>query len=505
MTMASNDDLLRSPIQAIPPELLQYVFLKNTELNIKHDRLKTARYSSQVCRSWRSLLLESPRVWSRLLDLDYLERSKDEWKEEVISRIGEAPIWIEGRIKPSTYPFMMSVLEKKWRNVEVLQLRGSLAEFPTADWSFLGREAPNLQRFFMHFAESASDRNSITSRQYSSVLFNNVAPRLRQFEFSSACPVEVSASWLSNLHSIIFSIGHTVSNIFSVLSNTPQLERLSFQPQSILAEDDMTKLPTINLPRLELLRLDYLQCSEALPFLEFINPSPRCLLSLEKHRSFGRIRHLDTPAEAKQLFRAALRWSKMYGAGYLPKEITLHAIRGIECIIFVWVHSHQSTKERPHCITTSLEAQLPHNDIDSNSFWRPIIDSYSFSSVTRLHLTILAYKSHMLHFLRMFSSVTDLESDAGSLDVLRKRSLDETLSHFFPQLHTLHFNPECAAASQIEIICDFLEHRVAIGLPVSVLYIDNFTGFIPDSGLDEKVQNRIQQIDGLLVKWDQKD
>ncbi|KAF9552319.1 hypothetical protein CPC08DRAFT_714715 [Agrocybe pediades] len=83
----------------IPPERLQDILLKNTEVgDPSHDRLRAARYSSQVCRSWRSLLLRSPIVWARLLDLNSLRKSKEKWTEEVVSRIGNAPIWIEGPV-----------------------------------------------------------------------------------------------------------------------------------------------------------------------------------------------------------------------------------------------------------------------------------------------------------------------------------------------------------------------------------------------------------------------
>ncbi|KAF9552325.1 hypothetical protein CPC08DRAFT_293936 [Agrocybe pediades] len=503
------DDLLlpicsmASCIQAIPFELLQETFLKNTELDdIQHDRLTTARFCSQVCRSWRSILLQSPRVWGRLLDLDYLEKSKSAWKKELVSRIGDAPIWMEGRIRQSTYSVVVSVLEKKWQNVQILQLRGSLEQYPTADWSFLGRAAPNLERLFIHFP----DPWDITPK-YSSILFNNAAPKLRQFEFSAAFQLDASAPWFSNLHTLILSTEKTVTDILTMLKATPRLEHLHILRHCVITEED-ARIFQIDLPCLKFLHLAWAECSEVVPFLESISPSPRCLLSLEKYAA---VTTHGSTSVMRKMFRAILRWLVAYGgAGYLPKDITLNVIGGSSSgVNFLWIHGSNPGTELPRYVRTSLDVQFPYSNA-YDTFMKPLIASSPFSSVLRLRLIVFTHKHNdcFLPFLRTFSSVTHFISDPKSIGALCNSSLDETQPHFFPHLRTVEVRPALkeardwiAAASQLRTVCNFLEHRVAIGLPVSVLDIYNLTPYIHDHGLNEQVKDRIHKIEGLFVKW----
>ncbi|KAF9562437.1 hypothetical protein CPC08DRAFT_761418, partial [Agrocybe pediades] len=50
-------------IDVLPPELLLEIFAQNTLEIYSYERLTTARYSSQVCQLWRSILLSSTFLW----------------------------------------------------------------------------------------------------------------------------------------------------------------------------------------------------------------------------------------------------------------------------------------------------------------------------------------------------------------------------------------------------------------------------------------------------------
>ncbi|KAF9554152.1 hypothetical protein CPC08DRAFT_197283 [Agrocybe pediades] len=123
-------------VDALPPELLWKIFMINTEredldewstgpwyVDDPDGRLDTARSCSQVCRLWRTLLLQFSSVWGRLLHIADFEHVADAWREVIIERIGDALLWVTGKITNSTRPFIMPILEKKWTNVQILVVR----------------------------------------------------------------------------------------------------------------------------------------------------------------------------------------------------------------------------------------------------------------------------------------------------------------------------------------------------------------------------------------------
>ncbi|KAF9552323.1 hypothetical protein CPC08DRAFT_714719 [Agrocybe pediades] len=491
---------------SIPPELLQEIFLKNTEVDdLSHDRLRTARYSSQVCQSWRSLLLRSPFVWARLLDLDSLGRSREKWSEEVVSRIGDAPIWMEGRVRPSLDSVLMFVLEKKWENVQALRLVGSFNHYPTNSWSFIGRKAPLLETLTIHFPDSLFPTSQLHSL-CSSLLFNNEAPRLRELEISTAFQVKPSAPWLSNLQVLILSTKQTVTSILSILHNTPRLERLHLLPKSILAAEEISTSP-VQLPHLQFLHIGYTDYSEAVPFLELISPScTTCLLSME--RAYWTFNVHGVPLidpMAEKLHRAVLRWILTYSTGFgIPNDITLETYSS-ELAIFLWIRGPKSEAERRHYLRTTINVDIPLGP--NASFIQSLIDASPspFSSVKKLRLTsFINHRDELLQLLQTFSSVTELVLDPGWEKI---SALCPTQSQFFPQLRIVEVRPTregpqywTMAASRLPNICDFLEHRAAVGLPVSELDLRDVASYLQRDAY-ERLLDRLNKIDGLVVKW----
>ncbi len=61
-----------------------------------HTPLRTARKTSQVCQKWRNLMLDTPSLWAKLINMHELYYlAGNEWWDEVIRRTGEAPLWIQ--------------------------------------------------------------------------------------------------------------------------------------------------------------------------------------------------------------------------------------------------------------------------------------------------------------------------------------------------------------------------------------------------------------------------
>ncbi|KAF9527734.1 hypothetical protein CPB83DRAFT_374835 [Crepidotus variabilis] len=106
---------------------------------------------SQVCQSWRFLLLEIPTVWGKLMDLDIL-CSRDRLREEVPSRSRNAPLWVRGHDHrwpnrsnapiPNTFP--IPFLKAYWPRIGRLNV--SIQDLGTL-WGVVTQAAPLLESF----------------------------------------------------------------------------------------------------------------------------------------------------------------------------------------------------------------------------------------------------------------------------------------------------------------------------------------------------------------------
>ncbi|KAF9548713.1 hypothetical protein CPC08DRAFT_769207 [Agrocybe pediades] len=205
-------------VQDLPPELMYNIFLQNTEHDhYSHNRLNTARYCSQVCQSWRSLLLSSPTIWGRLLKAEYFRNTTRGrvWAREVLSRAGDALLWVETlSANPADPDFIVQwILKEKWENVQFASL-----EFPNMDpeekWSFLGKESPNLE----------SLRVVVYHRLRPlavPALFSNVAPRLRAFHLPGCFKFPNAPLCLSNLRILTLDTECADDNFHASINATP--------------------------------------------------------------------------------------------------------------------------------------------------------------------------------------------------------------------------------------------------------------------------------------------
>ncbi len=91
--MSSNQQ--SATIHTLHNDVLLHIFEFNGDMFTDCDALRTARMTTQVCRPWRYLMLETPSLWAKLVDMDeiYLLRNQ-KWQNELIQRGGDAPLWI---------------------------------------------------------------------------------------------------------------------------------------------------------------------------------------------------------------------------------------------------------------------------------------------------------------------------------------------------------------------------------------------------------------------------
>ena len=92
--MASNPQ--SAAIHTLNDDVLQHIFEFNGDMFACSGALETTRMTSQVCQPWRDLILETPSLWAKLVDMDaiYDLRNRN-WQNELIRRGGDAPLWIK--------------------------------------------------------------------------------------------------------------------------------------------------------------------------------------------------------------------------------------------------------------------------------------------------------------------------------------------------------------------------------------------------------------------------
>ncbi|KAF4612648.1 hypothetical protein D9613_011864 [Agrocybe pediades] len=483
----------RNSVNALPPELLWRIFMINTERQEDLDkwfhvnRLDTARSCSQVCRLWRTLLLQSSSVWGRLLDIQSFEHAADEWMEAVVSRIGDAPLWIIGYVSDSTRPFILSILSSKWQNVQVLVVNDKdlFTDKILPAWSFLEREAPTLEVFKLQskpFFDESGPRCILPF----SPLFNNHAPLLRIFSTHTfqLCP---PSPWLSNLHHIRFSVEHSAPFILSALKSMPLLRHLfiSGNERRHISQTEDGNLEKTHLPLLETLWINQSSTQELSLLLESITLPPM-------HRAL-RTLYIPIVGEAPlnqpqdRVHRASAKWIHTYMASRPPRYLTLN-----HC-------SHYFVLQDDWRGSEGMEVNLIY-DSHSHLSIKNIADSPHFAAVEKLCLLMSDSPSWraLRPLYEALRSINHLDASGQGIGALFHGMLEFSL---FPCLHTLEVSDakddRSGEESVIPKIIRFLEYRASTAYPVSVLDLS----FLNTGGVSDINKGRLGEISGLSVKF----
>ncbi|KDR76945.1 hypothetical protein GALMADRAFT_278862, partial [Galerina marginata CBS 339.88] len=263
--MAGRNDSnhgLESPkdaaISRLHPDLLWLIFTMNSEIPPSthvHDRLATARATSQVCRQWREMVLRSSALWGKLIDLDLLHQPN--WRDEVLSRTGDSLLWIQGKVSLSNREFFLTLLDQHWTRVQKMDICCTLKVFLSGyqDLEPLYRPAPHLQTIRISGSAGYNNESSYSS----GTLFSDAAPNLREFGAPDFM-LHPRAPWLSNICKMTFPFNFTIPEMFNALEMMPLLEYLSViqvGPHDSINPDNLLfpTLPQIVLPRLTELNL----------------------------------------------------------------------------------------------------------------------------------------------------------------------------------------------------------------------------------------------------------
>ncbi|KAF8868002.1 hypothetical protein BD779DRAFT_1393234, partial [Infundibulicybe gibba] len=75
------------PVARLPPEILSRIFVFNARMVRPGDRVDVARAISHVCRRWREIALDCPRLWPHI-NFEHGPR----WLTRVIERSRSVPL-----------------------------------------------------------------------------------------------------------------------------------------------------------------------------------------------------------------------------------------------------------------------------------------------------------------------------------------------------------------------------------------------------------------------------
>ncbi|KAF4612749.1 hypothetical protein D9613_011858 [Agrocybe pediades] len=480
-------------MDALPLELLWKIFMINTERQIPYkatalyiddepdSRLDTARSCSQVCRTWRTLLLQSPSVWGRLLYIQSFERTADEWRKAVISRVGDAPLWIIGIVSDSTRPFILSVLQKKWHSVQVLVMRDK--DLPdgklSSAWSFLEREAPTLEVFNVWTNSLRLDAQHIPPL---SPLFRNAAPRLVSFVMSEPFHLTLPIPWLANLHTITFNRKlQSVSTILSALKSTPRLKHLYIlgdsTPRTIYTEDgDVDKL---HLPLLETLAIRDRspKQKDLILLLESITLAPRQ----------NTLRTLDLPPVVDQRLHCLItKWIHAYMDSSPPRHLVLTDCNEESDILEIEMRTSQHREAEGMVAGLALDGNFP-------LAIKNIAQSPRFHAIETLDVLLGPARWPLRPLYEAIRSVTHLTAIGSGIGALFH---DMQQFSLFPHLRTIYL-PNHLPGTNSKSLMNFLEYRASVGSPVSVLELTQASvEFV--SGVHKE---RLARIPGLTVMF----
>ncbi|KDR68568.1 hypothetical protein GALMADRAFT_146222 [Galerina marginata CBS 339.88] len=278
----------RSPISKLHVELLWTIFLASTEalhgivetdlawledepVETQGRPLTVIRRSSQVCRKWRDIILGSPSLWGKLLDMSLLsELARGHWMNEVVRRSGRSPLYIttdsvgiSKRLAP-----LVTLLDDHWERVQVLnvilKVGGSTDIIGTEISQILRRPAPCLRSFKVDFI---SDTGGSPAFSPEPPLFGNAAPAL----VALCCPHSFLTQgspnlWLSQLRVLHMSLDtcrpynvwvYDVSPVLQTFREIPGLEILMLSGRPSPPRPIFTTSPhkPVALPKLKVLRV----------------------------------------------------------------------------------------------------------------------------------------------------------------------------------------------------------------------------------------------------------
>ncbi|KAF8910419.1 hypothetical protein CPB84DRAFT_1743295 [Gymnopilus junonius] len=422
-----------------------------------------------VCRQWRQLLLHSPSLWGRLIDLDAFSVMDPLWKDDIMHRTADSPLFVKGSAFvrwPREKEFFLSIIRDYWPRVEGFRMRisgGMLLESNT--WDFLFRPAPSLRQMHLH-SRDGFDSSLFHSDMH---LFNDHAPLLESF-----------ASWRLG---VFF---HPKRNEWlRALQRMPCLESLCLLKALPNPPDTSTSTP-IQLPRLCKVDLNggLRACTV---FLAQIIPPTDCHLFID---TFDEDEPL-TSADLSLATKVLTRYSRKF-LDSLVRTSLAFALYDLGFRIADKAPRRDVQKE----LTFYVDISSPASTGLFSLLQGP--SSCNFKTIKTLELQTDAssfgggWDKDVVDFLRTLEGVELILADMSALRTLGDE--DNDYSNIFPNLREIKVTKSMGyedVFSYSHELLPFLESRRSLGAPIEVLDFSLWTG-LEDVG-------RFNGIEGLKV------
>ncbi|KAF9558642.1 hypothetical protein CPC08DRAFT_763823 [Agrocybe pediades] len=439
--------------------------------------LITARHCSQVCQQWRNIFLSSSSIWAKMIDVDSLEQKTDKWREEVVSRAGQVPLWVYGRVQRGMVDFVGQFLKNNWPRIQAVGIcELSLTTLSLREhremWACLSRPAPNLRR--MDILISDSYQRTVLLGP----LFGNDAPALKELQIaSSTYKFEKTASWIRNLSAVTFYKSFSTKEMLEALEYMPQLMHLKVAMEETSDPNHPTmesENSVIHMPNLKMMELDgYLRGITAV--LTNITPSSDCCLSImldSDDSSFDM-------EEYRQYEKASTKYFVSYFSLHRPTALRVEFPLNCSAILA------DGAPTDGRCFAIPIFGDLVPDSVKFSAIPEQLVKAGSLSSVEELKIGQWCDGAFALDdtetFTRLadmniFSPVTILTAIDEVLDLFLTQA---SLKEGFPNLTVLKIVPDeiewehwySFPTDQSPAYHRFLKHRKAIGLPISVLEI----------------------------------
>ncbi|CAA7262039.1 unnamed protein product [Cyclocybe aegerita] len=457
---------------------------------------------SQVCQSWRAMVLRSSSIWAGLIDIDYLFRLKLDGREEILGRIGGALISVKGTIHTAEQrEFVLRLLREEWHRLQNFSIRISDLEsindlFLQDDWAVLYTPSKSLQSFSFFPENSNSIRSFIGPSTLN--IFGDEAPRLDSFSFRPTSALKFTGRWFSNLRDLYIEGTYTgtesILGWLEALNRMNHLERLRVAYAISVPADITSPLPIAQLPFLHTLVVHGRSILEVALFLDHIFPGQGCGLRLCTQDT-------RTPSLTDPLFpriNASLsRFSEnWFGHARCLGTIYLSSSRNHLSIS----HSEMPSIARDPLFEIIIHHGSHRRDVD---FFLSFLHAFSlcdFSGITRMVIRGLEKDqmstSHVQKFLKAFSNVEILKTGRPTLGPLIFSDRKQGDKHVvFPKLRKLvaHGALFLTQPPLEDSWTEFLQWRRKIEHPVPILDLTKCREAFP--------REVLEAVRGLKVLW----
>ncbi|KDR76554.1 hypothetical protein GALMADRAFT_246948 [Galerina marginata CBS 339.88] len=480
----------------LPQDVLWYTFFFvvqppiNRTRSAEHSALNDLRHLSQVCASWRELLLASSSLWGMAFELDQLLQNTCHWRNEVLRRTGNSLLNIHCHITTEGIGvleiFLKSFLDEHWPRIRNLDIR--LEGFSTIEGDrFMRRTigafrkpAVNLESFTVNLGRY-SKRTPVNAR-----LFADQAPVLQEFTGYNF-RINPHSPWFSNLRVLRITCIWTAHELLGTLASMPLLEILEFNEggngegaAALLDPPVMGRdsLPRAVLSQLKELDLDLgMALAKHVAVLEHLVPAPGLQFDLKSDV-------LSLPsADLVAVQHVLCSYLQFSFKNELPNDVKIIIDRD-----YILVYLSKGSSK------FTFELEFDHDVPDITTLLEPI-SSISLENSTKLSINInsgalAATNTALSRILLSSASIKELNTSAYSLQFPLSLSLT-TDTVLFPILELLRLD----WPHDVRHVLDFLSRRYAQDAPIQLL------DFGDCRAADSCDFRCLEQFNGLRVRW----